>query len=126
SADLETEVLDRFSRMRDQDLYQVLGVTRSASSDEVRRAYYTLAKRLHPDKFTREEIKAKAEKVFGHITEAYSTLSHADSRAKYDEDLALRHGPRQEKPADTGELARSNFKAGKDQYDRGNFGNALS
>ena len=126
SADLENEVLERFARMRDQDLYQVLGMPRTTSVDDIRRAYYTLAKRLHPDKFTREEIKAKAEKVFGHITEAYSTLSHAETRAKYDEDLALRHGPRQEKAADTGELARSNFKAGKDHFDKGKLGEALS
>jgi len=127
SPDLETEVLDRFARMRDQNLYQVLGVPASVTMDDVRRAYYGLARRLHPDKFTREEIKAKAEKVFGHITEAYSTLSHGETRKKYDEDLAQRQGSKpQEKSADTHDLARSNYRAGKDQFDKGKFGEALS
>jgi DnaJ-domain-containing protein 1 len=126
SADLEGEMLARFEAMRDQDLYQVLGVPATTSGDEVRRAYYGLAKRFHPDRFQREEIKAKAEKVFAHITEAYSTLSHADSRQKYDEDLALRKSPRhQERATDTGELARQNFRVGREQFDKGKFGEAL-
>jgi curved DNA-binding protein CbpA len=127
SPDLESEMLQRFERMRDQDLYQVLEVPGTAPADDVRRAYYGLAKRFHPDKFTREDFKAKAEKVFGHITEAYSTLSHPEARKKYDEDQAMRRTPKpQEKAADGHELARLNFKHGKDQYDRGRFGEALS
>jgi len=125
--DLEGEVMDRFSRMHEQNLYQVLGVPTTASTDEVRRAYYALARRLHPDKFTHEEIKAKAEKVFGHVTEAYSTLSHTETRKKYDEDLAHRTGSRhQEKTADTHDLARSNFRVGKENFDKGKYGEALS
>ena len=125
--DLEGEMLQRFDQMREQDLYQVLGVTSSASVDEIRRAYYGYAKRFHPDKFMREEIKAKAEKVFGHITEAYSTLSNAAARKKYDEDILTRRGPKpQEHAADTGELARLNFRHGKEQFDKGKFGEALS
>ncbi|HEU4401060.1 MAG TPA: DnaJ domain-containing protein, partial [Candidatus Polarisedimenticolia bacterium] len=126
SADLESEMLQRFDQMRDQDLFQVLGVTTSAGPDDVRRAYYGLAKRFHPDRFTREEIKAKAEKVFSHITEAYSTLSHAETRQKYDEEQALRKGPKApEKGADTHDLARLNFRHGKDQFDKGKFGEAI-
>jgi DnaJ-like protein/uncharacterized protein DUF4388/tetratricopeptide repeat protein len=126
SADLQAEVMDRFSRMRDQDLYQVLGVTGATSVDEVRRAYYALARRLHPDKFMNEEVKAKAEKVFGHITEAYSTLSHVESRQKYDEEQALRTGPKHQEKSDTHDLARSNFRAGKDCLEKGKLGEALS
>jgi curved DNA-binding protein CbpA len=126
SADLEAEVAERFSKMRDQDLYQVLGVVASTSVDEVRRAYYALARRLHPDKFTKEEMKAKAEKVFGHITEAYSTLSRAESRQKYEEEQALRSGPKHQEKTDTHDLARSNFRAGKDCLDKGKLGEAVS
>jgi len=125
--DLEGEMLQRFDQMREQDLYQVLGVAPASSADEIRRAYYGLAKRFHPDKFTREEIKAKAEKSFGHITEAYATLSNAAARKKYDEDIMTRRGPKpHEHAADTGDLARLNFRHGKDQFDKGKFGEALS
>ena len=54
--DLEAEMLRRFEQLREQDLYQVLGVLSTASSNDVRHAYYGLAKTFHPDKFTREEI----------------------------------------------------------------------
>jgi curved DNA-binding protein CbpA len=126
SPDLEAEMLARFEQMRQQDLYQVLGTPPAAGTDDIRRAYYVLAKKFHPDKFTRDEVKAKAEKVFGHITEAYSTLSHAASRQKYDEDLASRQRPKTQEKTDAGDLARQNFKHGKDLMDRGRFGDAVS
>src|SRR5207247_442331 len=87
--DLEAEMLQRFERLRAQDLYEVLGIALAATGTEIRRAYYALAKRFHPDKFTREGIKTKAEKVFAHITEAYSTLTGEESRRRYDEDQAI-------------------------------------
>ena len=124
--DLEAEMLQRFEQMRQQDLYQVLGTPPAGSSDDIRRAYYVLAKKFHPDKFTREEMKAKAEKAFGHITEAYSTLSHVASRQKYDEDLVSRQRPQTQEKTDSGDIARQNFKHGKDLLDRGRFGEAVS
>jgi curved DNA-binding protein CbpA len=126
-AELEIEMLQRFGLMLDQDLYQVLGVPTGAPRDDVRRAYYGLAKKFHPDKFTREDMKAKAEKVFAHITEAYSTLSNAEMREKYDEDLAIRKGTHsQEKKADGGDMAHMNFKHGKEMFDKGKIGEAVS
>jgi hypothetical protein len=124
-ADLETEMLQRFDQMRDQDLYQVLGVVSSAQTDEIRRAYYGLAKRYHPDKFIREEVKQKAEKVFSHITEAYATLSTAETRAKYDEDRASRRPKGPDKAMDGHEMARLNFKHGRDQFAKGRIGEAI-
>jgi curved DNA-binding protein CbpA len=125
--DLEVEMLQRFELMRDQDLYQVLGVPSGSRLDEIRRGYYGLAKRLHPDKFMRDEMKAKAEKVFAHITEAYSTLSKSETRTKYDEDLAIsKSGKSQEKKVDGGDMAHMNFKHGKEMFDRGKFGEAIS
>ncbi|MBI1950973.1 MAG: DnaJ domain-containing protein [Acidobacteria bacterium] len=125
--DLEAEMLQRFERLRDQDLYQVLGVVSSANADEVRRAYYTLAKQFHPDKFIREELKSKAEKVFAHITEAYSTLTNLETRRRYDEDQTIRKSAREpEKKVDPGVVAHINFKHGKDRFDRGKIGEAVT
>ena len=120
-------MLQRFERLRAQDLYEVLGIALAATGTEIRRAYYALAKRFHPDKFTREGIKTKAEKVFAHITEAYSTLTGEESRRRYDEDQAIRKsGHAQEKKSDGGEVARMNFKHGKEMFDKGRFGEAIS
>jgi curved DNA-binding protein CbpA len=126
SADLEAEMLQRFEQLRDQDLYQVLGVAPAATSTDIRHEYYGLAKKFHPDKFTREELKAKAEKVFAHITEAYSTLTNDEGRRKYDEDQAIRkRTPAQEKKVEGGDIPLMNFRHGKDMFDRGKFGEAI-
>jgi curved DNA-binding protein CbpA len=125
--DLEAEMLQRYEQLREQDLYQILGTLTSANTADIRRAYYGLAKKFHPDKFMNESLKGKAEKVFSHITEAYSTLGNETLRRKYDEDLASRSGARsKEKTVDGHDLARLNFKHGKDQFDKGRFGEALS
>ncbi|MFQ5877746.1 MAG: DnaJ domain-containing protein [Acidobacteriota bacterium] len=124
--DLEQQMLERFERIYHQSLYEVLEVARSAGTDDVRRAYYGLAKKFHPDKFTSEAAKVKAEKVFAHITEAYSTLSHPETRRKYEEELAYRTRPKQTaKGADTESLARTNFRHGRDHLSKGRFAEAL-
>jgi len=63
------------------DLYQRLGVKRGASADEIKKAYRSLAKQLHPD---RNKDKPDAARRFGEITQAYDLLSDKDKRAKYD------------------------------------------
>ncbi|HEV8702307.1 MAG TPA: DnaJ domain-containing protein [Candidatus Polarisedimenticolia bacterium] len=127
SPDLEAEMLQRFDQLREQDLYQVLGVIATANADEVRRAYYALAKKFHPDKFMREDAKTKAEKVFAHITEAYSTLTNPETRTRYDEDQALRKSSREpEKKVDPGAVAHINFRHGKDMFDKGKLGEAIT
>jgi curved DNA-binding protein CbpA len=127
SGEIEMEMLERFDRLNDQNMYEVLGVEPIVTTLDIRRAYYALARKLHPDKFRDESMKAKAEKVFGRITEAYSTLSKTEPRQKYDTDLAMRtgHGRKEEK-VDPSEMARMNFKRGKDSYARGRYPQALS
>ncbi len=63
------------------DLYQQLGVQRGASEAEIKKAYRTLAKQLHPD---RNKDNPKAAERFGKITQAYDLLSDKDKRARYD------------------------------------------
>ena len=63
------------------DLYQRLGVQRGASEAEIKKAYRSLAKQLHPD---RNKDNPNAAKRFGEITAAYDLLSDKDKRAQYD------------------------------------------
>jgi molecular chaperone DnaJ len=63
-----------------RDYYEVLGIGRSASTDEIRSAYRRLAKQYHPD-VNRED---GAEERFKEINEAYAVLSDAERRASYD------------------------------------------
>jgi DnaJ-class molecular chaperone len=63
------------------DLYQQLGIKRGASDAEIKKAYRSLAKQLHPD---RNKDNPQAAARFGKITQAYDILSDKDRRAKYD------------------------------------------
>ncbi|GLR47161.1 DnaJ C-terminal domain-containing protein [Sphingomonas astaxanthinifaciens] len=63
------------------DLYARLGVKRGASDAEIKKAYRSLAKQLHPD---RNKDNPKAAERFGQVTAAYDLLSDADKRARYD------------------------------------------
>src|SRR5689334_5853227 len=63
------------------DLYQRLGVKRGASEAEIKKAYRSLAKQLHPD---RNKDNPNAAKRFGEVTHAYDLLSDKDKRAQYD------------------------------------------
>jgi DnaJ-class molecular chaperone len=63
------------------DLYQQLGVKRGASEAEIKKAYRSLAKQLHPD---RNKDNPKAAERFAKVTQAYDLLSDKDKRARYD------------------------------------------
>ena len=64
-----------------KDYYEVLGVPRSASEDEIRKTYRKLARKYHPDVNPNDK---SAEEKFKEINEAYEVLSDADKRKRYD------------------------------------------
>lgn len=64
-----------------RDYYEVLGVSRSASADELKKAYRKLARQYHPDV---NRGDASSEERFKEVNEAYEVLSDADRRAAYD------------------------------------------
>lgn len=65
-----------------RDYYEVLGLKKGASADEIKKAYRTLAKKYHPDMNPGDK---DAERRFKEIGEAYEVLSDPDKKAKYDQ-----------------------------------------
>src|SRR4026208_1364754 len=67
-----------------RDFYQVLGLPRTASADEIKKAYRRLARQYHPD-LPSGAKKAEMEKKFKELNEAHEILSDPDKRKKYDQ-----------------------------------------
>lgn len=67
-----------------RDYYEILGVNRNASLDDIKRAYRNLALKYHPDRVHADK-KKEAEERFKEISEAYAVLSDSQKRAQYDQ-----------------------------------------
>ena len=69
------------SSSMNKDLYALLGVKRTATNDEIRRAYRKLAKDLHPDQNKNDK---KSEEQFKKVSAAFAVLGNPDKRKRYD------------------------------------------
>jgi curved DNA-binding protein CbpA len=97
--DLETrgQILAIHAKLEEADHYALLGVDANADKRTLRRAYFELAAKFHPDRYFRKKLgsfKPRMEVIFGRLTLAHETLSHPDTRAEYDSYLEEQRGTR--------------------------------
>lgn len=114
---------------RANDLYEVLGVGRMTSAEEIKDAYHELARNYHPDRFHQNDlaVRARADAAFARIAQAYETLSDELLRAAYDKRLESGQATRSKaEPAHSGlSKAESLFQKGRAARQQGRSAEAL-
>ncbi len=91
------EIEDLHDGIRKKDHFEILGVPRTATADEVKEAYFRLARPCHPDATldpSLEDLREKRNAVFIRLGEAYETLRNPASRARYESAFSPRRAPR--------------------------------
>jgi len=79
--------LKDYAWMMEQDYFTLLGVSESDSREQVRKSYYNMVKKYHPDRFFEQDalpdLKDKVNALFQHISDAHETLSDTKAKARY-------------------------------------------
>ena len=107
--------------------YQILDIPRTASEEDVKKAYFQMARRFHPDRFERKlttEYKNQIDVVFDAITNAYRILSNKDARRVYDAKSGS--SATQEDVQDSFRKAEIKFRQGKTLHGQGRFNEAIT
>jgi curved DNA-binding protein CbpA len=104
-------------------LYDILGVEQQASEKDIRAAFRRLTLKHHPDRFSGEE-RARAEKQFQTLTEAFNVLSNPEARQRYDRDIANR-SPNNAAVMDRTEIARRLASKGAQAFKDGKGAEAV-
>jgi curved DNA-binding protein CbpA len=97
------------------DHYTMLGLTPSATAEDLKRAYIRRAKEFHPDRFQRpglDDLGPLAGEVFSRINEAFHVLSDATRRREYDATLKAPHAERKAEGAGDAHIAMEQYKKG--------------
>jgi len=91
TGELREQILAEFSEKMQLDFFNLLGVPQTASRQDIRRVYFELAKRYHPDRYLSynlsPDLTEKVNQLFARIGEAYNTLNDANRRNLYQQQL---------------------------------------
>jgi curved DNA-binding protein CbpA len=95
------EIVEAFERLQGRDHFELLGIERKATENEVKEAYFRLARKFHPDTPldpSLADLRPKRENVFLRLAAAYETLRNPQSRAQYERMVEPRSPRRQQMP----------------------------
>jgi tetratricopeptide (TPR) repeat protein len=121
------EVLSFRDTLPAMTLYQILDIPKTATEEDVKKAYFQMARRFHPDRFDRHivtEFKAVIDEVFDGITNAYRVLSNKDSRRVYDAKSGA--VSTQEDIQESFRKADIKFRQGKTLHGQGRYDEAIA
>ena len=121
------DILKLYTEIDSMDYYQVLDISKEASTSEIKKAYFIAARKYHPDLFSRDlprEVREKIDDVFDKVTKCYHTLIDPDKRREYDEEGA-EEGKKEAEEA-PGKQAEMRFRQGKKLYDEGQYAKAVA
>ncbi len=124
--DKVAEVLEFHERLSSLNYYKALQVTQDASLDDIKKSYFRLARKFHPDLFGRDlpsEITQKIDNVFDQITKAYQTLTDETKRSEYDDQLKT--PPAEDKRRNLTKEAETRFRQGKFLFNQARYDEAL-
>jgi tetratricopeptide (TPR) repeat protein len=126
--EVDQALVDKIEKLyikhKDLSYHDILDISRSASSTEIKRAYYKMAREFHPDRYLHlqsDSLKAKLNTIFAYVNEAYRSLSQngIDQSTASTADDSIKKG------ADNKEIARKKFQEGRSYLGTGNFEQAL-
>lgn len=120
------EVLEFQEKMGTMSYYQILRVGKQASEEEIKKSYFLLARKFHPDRFDRTTPaaeRAKIEDVFDKITKAYHTLTNRELRKVYD--IKMPVAGADDSGKDVFKKADTKFRQAKTLYSQGRFEDAI-
>jgi len=84
---LRSEILSVLEKSKSANYYELLSVPNGAPSDEIKKSYYALAKKYHPDRYhqsSASDLKGALDSIFAALSQAYDTLKVPATRASYD------------------------------------------
>lgn len=119
------EVVTLSEDIASKSFYKILDVSLDASQTEIKKSYFKMARKYHPDLFSGElspDVKGRVGQVFAYITKAYETLSDEGKRQNYDSKMATHS---QEDRKNLAKIAEMKFRQGKTLYDKEMYDDAL-
>jgi tetratricopeptide (TPR) repeat protein len=125
SEDQLAEVVAFQEKIGTMSYYQILGINKQASEEDIKKAYFQLARKYHPDRYDRStpaSDRAKIEDVFDKITKAYRTLTSRELRKVYD--IRTPAAGVSDSGKDVAKKADTKFRQAKTLYSQGRFEDA--
>ncbi len=136
---VQSDVLLMLDKAKTKNYYDLLCVPTTASPDEIKKSYYSLAKKYHPDRYHQSksvDLKNALDVIFSTLAQAYDTLKVPATRGSYDAKVFRLETPAGASPdkatpaaspsiAAQQKLADLNYRQGRGQYDQQDYWSAI-